>query len=316
MSSACPLLSISPDVRIKILEYLLVKSPPPGGPKATVYIIPPLPPTFKAPPERKNGLHPNILSTCRVLLSEGLDLLYGQHKFEIDGNNVMSNPANFLASIGEDNVLRIRHLILANRHGRFKDLRGSIHHPLCTDEDKWIIALFQKHPRVHLHSLSISVDELVLKYGQSMDDTYYDGTLGRLSDEEVYHVAVNQEHFSRMNSSYSREILRTEYQGALRSMRSMKELCTELTRYVYSAGYRYGRYTTFARFSLLENGESDFWILTRQECLIPVSTELVQDDATRVSPSQNHRLYIDTDESTVTDSAGVVFQYKPRQAQD
>jgi len=151
------------EIWVNVLRCLLIKRPEEEDGDATV-VISPLS-DWTGRDSSDNRLSSQVLGTNRALYTAGVEILYSQNSFEMNGDDVWVLP-NFLSGIGSSNVGRMRHLRLDHRNAGYNDCRGSPHRHdqdvVYIDgwlRDIWVDRLFENFSALQgLETLSIAVD--------------------------------------------------------------------------------------------------------------------------------------------------------------
>jgi hypothetical protein len=168
------------EIWLQILRYLLIKRPeqPDGD---TLVIIPPLSGWCALTNNQRsnNQLSSQVLRTNRANHATGVEILYGENVFEMNGDDVRVFP-NFLNDIGRSNVSRLRHLRLDHRNAGYAYRRGAprysregVMHVDTWGRDGWLDRLFENFSSLRsLETLSIAVDLHSWKFGavEAIDD--------------------------------------------------------------------------------------------------------------------------------------------------
>ena len=150
------------EIWLQVLRYLLVKRPEHQHGNALV-VLQPLS-DWTGRDSSNNRLSSQVLRTNRANYTAGVDILYRENVFEMNGDDVWVLP-NFLSRIGP-NISRIRHLRLDHRNAGHEDCRGAPHRHLQDIvyvsgwiRDLWVDRLFESFPTLRsLETLSIAVD--------------------------------------------------------------------------------------------------------------------------------------------------------------
>ncbi|KAF7502747.1 hypothetical protein GJ744_005208 [Endocarpon pusillum] len=160
--SPSPTWDLPAEIWLQVLRHLLVKRTEQQDGNALV-VLQPLS-DWTGRDSSNNRLSSQVLRTNRAFFQAGIELLYRENVFEMNGDDVWVLP-NFLSRIGP-NITRIRHLRLDHRNAGHEDCRGAPHrHPQDIVyvsgwiRDLWIDRLFECFPTLRsLETLSIAVD--------------------------------------------------------------------------------------------------------------------------------------------------------------
>lgn len=150
------------EIWLQILRCLLVKRPEQRD-GDTLIVISPLS-DWTGRDSSNNRLSSQVLRTNRANCTAGVEILYGENVFEMNGDDVWVFP-NFLSGIGS-NISRIRHLRLDHRNAGHVDRRGAPHQDYQNLvyvngwlRDVWLDRLFEEFRALRrLETLSIAVD--------------------------------------------------------------------------------------------------------------------------------------------------------------
>ena len=151
------------EIWLQILRHLLIKRPERRD-GDTLVVISPLS-DWTGRDSSDNRLSSQVLRTNRVNYTTGVEILYGENVFEMNGDDIWVFP-NFLSDIGRSNVSRLRHLRLDHRNAGYEDCRGAPHYyregAVYVDawgRDVWLDRLFENFSSLRsLETLSIAVD--------------------------------------------------------------------------------------------------------------------------------------------------------------
>jgi hypothetical protein len=237
--ASCPL-GLPPEVWLLILRCLLIKCPEQRD-GDTAVVISPLS-DWTGRDSSDNRLSGQVLRTNRMIYGVGVEILYSENIFDMNGDDVWVLP-NFLSRVAPSNVSRIRHLRLNHRNSGYEDCRGSPHrHDQDQDvvyvygwlRDVWVDRLFETFPALkHLDSLSIAVD---LPSRKMHDDVARMGT--RLYFEESglidkLRAAKLMRDRVQFRLLVDQVILYINHLGILRAATSLDQLCSGLNAKVY-----------------------------------------------------------------------------------
>jgi hypothetical protein len=151
------------EIWLQILRCLLIKRPEQRD-GDTLVVISPLS-DWTGRDSSNNRLSSQVLRTNRANHTTGVEILYGENVFEMNGDDVWVFP-NFLSDIGRSNVSRLRHLRLDHRNAGYVDCRGAPHNHRqglvyvnAWGRDLWLDRLFDSFLSLRrLETLSIAVD--------------------------------------------------------------------------------------------------------------------------------------------------------------
>jgi hypothetical protein len=151
------------EIWLQILRHLLIKQPEKRDGDSLVVLSSESDWTGQNPPN--NLLSSQVLGTNRANYAIGVEILYGENVFEMNGDDVWAFP-NFLSDIGRSNVARLRHYRLDHRNAGYEDCRSPPHyypHSIVYVNgwcrDVWLDRLFENFSSLrNLETLSVAVD--------------------------------------------------------------------------------------------------------------------------------------------------------------
>lgn len=251
VDSAFSHLDLPAEIWIQILRCLLIKRPEQRA-GDTVIVISPLS-DWTGQDSTDNRLSSQVLRTNRALNTAGIELLYSDNVFELNGDDVWVVP-NFLSLIGRSNVSRIRHLRLDHRNAGYADCRGSPHKSNQDSvyvnswlRDVWVERLFESFPTLQkLETLSIAVDLPSKKMHDSVAKMEVGLYLKESGLLDQVRAAKHLRDESLLMELHDKVLLYINKLGILRATTSLDQWSPKLSTNVYYGCYAHGAYGIFS----------------------------------------------------------------------
>lgn len=237
---------------LQILRCLLLKRPEQRDGDTTVVIAPLS--DWTGRDSSDNRLSSQVLRTSRAIYTAGIEILYCENSFELNGDDVWVFP-NFLSNIGRANVSRLRHLRLDHRNSGHVDCRGSPHrhdqgvvYVNGWFRDLWIDRLFESFPALsRLQTLSIAVD----LPSKKMHDAIAEMEISMYADEsglgDRLRAAKRWGDTEQRRELYDQLLLYINKLGISRAATSLDQGCPGLKANIYYGFCAHGVYGIFSR---------------------------------------------------------------------